>query len=162
MEELLSALPNPPEKIFRNRLGFGKRMEFYVLGLMLKQGLDTYIPLVDDLGIDAVLRKKDGTFIEIQIKARSNVVVFGGAALFAAFTHEVRANYFFVFYSNRLDKTWILSSEEFCLESNLNKTGKNAGKRSIWFNGKSKRNMTEHAHPRFDKYLDLEFKRFKG
>lgn len=55
-------------------------MEFHVLGLMLKQGLEVYIPLVDDFGIDAVLRKPDGTFIEIQIKARSNEVTFGDAA----------------------------------------------------------------------------------
>lgn len=126
-------------KKFRHRAGFGKRMEYYVLGLMLKEGLDIYVPLVDDFGIDAVLRKSDGTFIELQIKARSEDVLFGDAALFAAITHEVRQNYFFVFYSSRLDKHWILSSEEFCLESNLNKTGKNAGKRSIWFNGSSKK-----------------------
>jgi hypothetical protein len=150
-----------PEKIkFRHRAGFGKRMEFYVLGLMLKQGLDIYIPLVDDFGIDAVIRKSDGSFIELQIKARSDEVIFGDAALFAAISHEVRPNYYFVFYSSRIDKTWILSSEEFCHESNLNKNGKNAGKRSIWFNGKNTKAQTEHPHPKFDKYLDPEFKRF--
>ena len=147
-------------KKFRHRAGFGKRMEYYVLGLMLKEGFDIYIPLVDDFGIDAVLRKPDGTFIELQIKARSEDVLFGDAALFAAITHEVRQNYYFIFYSSRLDKIWILSSEEFCKESNLNKTGKNAGKRSIWFNGRSKKTMTEHANPKFDKYFDANFSRF--
>jgi len=148
-------------KKFRHSAGFGKRMEYYVLGLMLKEGLDIYIPLVDDFGIDAVLRKSDGTFIELQIKARSEDVLFGDAALFAAISHEVRLNYFFVFYSSRLDKIWVMSSEEFCKESNLNKSGKNVGKRSIWFNGRSKKTMTEHAYPRFDKYFDPGFSRFK-
>lgn len=148
-------------KKFRHRAGFGKRMEYYVLGLMLKEGLDIYVPLVDDFGIDAVLRKSDGTFIELQIKARSEDVLFGDAALFAAISHEVRQNYFFVFYSSRLNKIWVMSSEEFCNESNLNKTGKNAGKRSIWFNGRSKKTMTEHAYPRFDKYFDVDFSRFR-
>ena len=148
-------------KKFRHRAGFGKRMEYYVLGLMLKEGLDLYVPLVDDFGIDAVLRKPDGSFIELQIKARSEEVAFGDAALFAAITHEVRNNYFFVFYSSRLDKTWIMSSEEFCNNSNQNKTGKNSGKRSIWFNGKSIKTQSEHAYPRFDKYLDADFSRFK-
>lgn len=146
---------------FRHRASLGKRMEYYVLGLMLKEGIDLYVPLVDDFGIDAVIRKSDGTFIEVQIKARSEDVVFGDAALFAAITHEIRPNYFFLFYSARLKKTWILSSEEFCKESVLNKSGKNKGKRSIWFNGKSKVSNTEHAHARFDIYLDENFSRFK-
>jgi len=80
-------------KKFRHRAGFGKRMEYYVLGLMLKEGLDIYVPLVDDFGIDAVLRKSDGTFVELQIKARSEEVLFGDAALFVAISHEMRPNW---------------------------------------------------------------------
>lgn len=152
--------PDLPSK-FRHKAGFGKRMEYYVLGLMLKEGIDLYVPLVDDFGIDAIIRRPDGTFIELQIKARSNDVIFGDAALFAAINHEVRPNYYFLFYSSRLEKTWIMSSEEFCKESVLNKTGKNKGKRSIWFNGKSKVTKTEHAHPKFNKYLATDFSRFK-
>src|SRR4051812_8798164 len=140
--------------VFRHRAGFGKRMEYYVLGLMLKEGIDLYVPLVDDFGIDAIIRKVDGTFIELQIKARSEDVKFGDAALFAAITHEVRNNYYFLFYSAKMDKTWVMSSEEFCKESVLNKTGKNIGKRSIWLNGKNTKANSEHAHPRFEKYLD--------
>ena len=33
---------------FRHSAGFGKRMEYYVVGLMLKEGLDVYMPLVDE------------------------------------------------------------------------------------------------------------------
>lgn len=61
---------------FRHNAGFGKRMEYYVISKMLEQGLDVYIPLIDDFAIDAIVRKKDGTFIEIQIKARSKGVLF--------------------------------------------------------------------------------------
>ncbi len=68
---------------------------------MLKERLDVYLPLVDDFGIDAVVRKPTGEFIEIQIKARSKEVAFGDAALFAAINHELRENYYFVFYSER-------------------------------------------------------------
>jgi hypothetical protein len=146
---------------FRHKASFGRRMEYYVISKMLEQGLDVYIPLIDDFAIDAVVRKQDGTFIEIQIKARSKEVKFGDAALFAAITHEHRANYYFVFYSHRLDKTWILSSADFIAEAAQNKSGKNKGKRSIWFNGKSIRSNEEHAHPRFDKYLCDDFEIFK-
>ena len=77
-------------------------MEFWLIGQMLKEGLDVYVPLVDDNAIDAVVRRTDGSFVEIQIKARSKDVVPGDAALFSAILHEVRMNYFFLFYSERL------------------------------------------------------------
>ena len=100
-----------------------------------------------------------GVFVEIQIKARSKTVTFGDAALFAALTHEYRPNYWFVFYSERMNKTWILSSKEFINESHQNKKGKNAGKRSIWFNGKKTKDNTEHVKPQFEKYLVTSFDR---
>jgi len=34
-------------------------MEYWIIGRMLKEGLDVYVPLVDDFGIDAIIRKKD-------------------------------------------------------------------------------------------------------
>ena len=45
---------------YRHTAGFGKRIEFWIIGEMLKQGLDVYIPLVDDNAIDAVVRRQDG------------------------------------------------------------------------------------------------------
>jgi hypothetical protein len=146
---------------FRHNAGFGKRMEYYVISRMLEQGLDVYIPLIDDFAIDAVVRKKNGSFVELQIKARSKDVKFGDAALFAAITHERRSNYYFVFYSHRLDKLWILSSEDFIKEAAQNKNGINKGKRSIWLNGRDTKNNSEHPHPRFNKYLYDNFDIFK-
>lgn len=144
---------------FRHSAAFGKRIEYFIVGLMLKEGLDVYMPLVDDDAIDAVVKKPDGSFVEVQIKARSRDVNFGDAALFAALTHEHRPNYWFVFYSERMDEKWILSSKEFIKESNQNKTGKNVGKRSIWFNGRHTKNNTEHVKPQFEQYVATSFDR---
>jgi hypothetical protein len=144
---------------YRHSAGFGKRIEFFVIGRMLKEGLDLYIPLVDDNAIDCIVRKPDGTFVEVQIKARSSKVNFGDGALFAAIPHEYRENYWFVFYSERLEKTLILSSKEFISESNQNKNGKNVGLRSIWFNGKDTKNKKEHVKPQFEKYVVENFQR---
>ena len=144
---------------FKNTASFGKRIEFYIVGLMLKEGLDVYLPLVDDDAIDAVVKKADGSFVEVQIKARSKNVVFGDSALFAALTHDYRANYWFVFYSERMDTIWIMSSKEFIKESNQNKTGKNKGKRSIWFNGRNTKKQMEHVKPQFEKYVVKDFNR---
>ena len=150
---------------FRHSAGFGKRMEYYLIGKVLMEGLDCYVPLVDDHGVDCVIKKNDGTFIEVQIKARSNTVAEGDAALFAAITHEFRPNFYFVFFSERLDNTmWILSSEEFLKECVTNKTGKNAGKRSIWFNGNRINPETgekkEYCKKQFEKYIETDFSRF--
>ncbi len=147
------------KKSFRHSAAFGKRIEYYVIGLMLKEGLDVYLPMVDDDAIDAVIKKPDGAFVEIQIKARSKHVVFGDAALFAAIPHEYRCNYWFVFYTERMDKLFIMSSKEFIAESFQNKNGINTGKRTIWFNGKNTKNKTEHVHDRFLKYVVTDFNR---
>ena len=151
---------------FRHTAGFGKRMEYWIIGRMLKEGLDVFVPLVDDDAIDAILRRSDGSFIMVQIKARSNDVIIGDAALFAAIPHELRSDYWFIFYSERMDMTWIMTSEEFISEASQNKTGKNKGKRSIWFNGrKTNRNtgeVTEYCKPQFEKYIARNFGRLKS
>ena len=150
---------------FRDSASFGKRMEYYIIGRMLKEGLDCYMPLVDDDGIDVVIRKSDGQYIEVQIKARSKEVAIGDCALFAAMKHKERENYYFVFYSERLDTTLIMSSEEYLAECNTNRNGKNVGKRSIWFNGcktnKETGEKEEYIKPRFEKYIVTDFSRFK-
>jgi len=149
---------------FRHTAGFGKRIEYWIVGRMLKDGLDVYLPLVDDYGIDGVLRRSDGSFTEFQIKSRSMDVILGDAGLFAAITHELRQNYWFIFYSERLDKMWIMTSEEFVREAVQNKNGKNIGKRSIWFNGTKKNEAgvrQEYVKPQWEKYLATNFDRLK-
>jgi hypothetical protein len=47
---------------FRDTASFGKRIEYSIIGEMLKEGLDVYTPMVDDIGIDAIIRKADGSF----------------------------------------------------------------------------------------------------
>ena len=149
---------------FRHSAGFGKRMEYNLIGKMLMEGLDVYLPLVDDHGVDCVIKKEDGTFIEIQIKARSNEVIDGDAALFSAITHEPTKSFYFVFFSERMNMMWILSSEEFLDECITNTSGKNKGKRSIWFNGNRTDRKTgqkvEYCKEKFKKYIATDFTRF--
>lgn len=138
-------------------------MEYYLIGLMLKEGLDVYVPLVDDDAIDAVIRRPDNSFTSLQIKARSKDAVFGDGALFAAIPHDERQNYWFLLYSERMQLMWLLSSPEFIKEASQNKTGKNKGKRSLWLNGRRKNKETgdpeEYCKPQFEKYLISDFRR---
>ena len=145
---------------FTNLASFGKRIEHFLIGQMLKEGLDVYLPVVDDKGIDAVVRRPDGSFVEVQIKARSKAVKDGDAALFAAIEHEHSSKFWFVFYSEIIGENgtmWIMYSKEFIAESIQNKNGRNVGKRSIWFNGKRK--GIEYVKPRFEKYIRTDFQR---
>ena len=147
------------EKSFRHSAAFGKRMEYYLIGLMLKEGLDVYVPMVDDDGIDVVVKRPGGEFVEVQIKARSKEVKFGDAALFAAMMTKPRENYWYLFFSERMDVMWLLSSAEFEEECVVNKTGKNVGKKSIWFNGRNTKAQVEHVKPQFKKYVISDFSR---
>lgn len=148
---------------FRNSAGFGKRIEYWIIGKMLKEGLDVYLPVVDDDAIDAVIRRPNGTFTTVQIKARSRDCIPGNGALFAAIPHEYRENYWFVFYSERMDTTWVMTSEEFIEHSDQNKNGKHKGKRTIWFNGrktdKKSKTVLEHCKPQFQQFIATSFQR---
>lgn len=131
---------------------------------MLKEGLDVYVPLVDDHAVDAIVKRSDGSTALIQIKARSKEVVQGDAALFSAIPHhEVRQNYWFVFYSERMDMLWIMTSEEFDRLAVRNKSGKNAGLRSIWFNGTRKKKtnseVEEYCKPQWEQFKASDFSR---
>ena len=157
-------MTDKPVKTFRHSAGFGKRIEYWIIGRMLKEGLDVYVPLVDDHAVDAIIKRHDGSTALIQIKARSKDVVYGDAALFAAIPHEeVRENYWFVFYSERMEKIWIMTSEEFDQLAVKNKTGKNVGLRSIWFNGRRTDKTTgesvEYCKPQWEKFMAEDFSR---
>jgi hypothetical protein len=157
----------PSGKTFRHSAGFGKRIEYWIIGRMLKEGMDVYVPLVDDHAVDAIIRRRDGTTALVQIKARSRDVIFGDAALFAAIPHpEERSDYWFVFYAERMDAIWVMTSEEFLRESVCNKTGKNVGLHSIWLNGRRKNRASgqteEYTKPQFQKYLVTDFARIKN
>ncbi len=45
----------------------GKRAEFLVFGELVKRKADLYLPVID-IGIDAIIRRKDGTYLDIQVK----------------------------------------------------------------------------------------------
>ena len=150
---------------FRHSAGFGKRIEYWIIGRMLKEGIDVYVPLVDDDAIDAVIRRSDGFFITVQIKARSKSIVKGNAGLFAVRSHELRKDYWFVFYSERMDMMWIMSVKEFIKKSLKTKSGKWKGLRSISFNGrkteKKSGKVTENCKTQFIEYIAEDFRRLK-
>lgn len=53
---------------FRHSAGFGKRMEYKLIGDMLMEGLDCYVPLVDDHGVDCVIKKVMEHLLKFKLK----------------------------------------------------------------------------------------------
>jgi len=47
----------------------GKLGELYVFMKLIEGGAMPFLPIADIRGVDAVVRKKDGTYVEIQVKA---------------------------------------------------------------------------------------------
>ncbi len=105
--------PSLPNRRFRDRAGFGKRQEFRAIAELLKLGFDVYLPLVDDQGIDCVVRiekENELHYWDIQIKARSTEIKAANAGLFAALTiPKPRENYIFIFYAEQVNTYWVIS-----------------------------------------------------
>lgn len=116
---------------YRHTASFGKRQEFVLMSELLKRGFDVYMTLVDDQGIDCIIRMDDSRYIDIQIKARSDLAKHG--CTFAAMFVKPRKNYFFLFYTEMNNSIWIMPSEEVVQLVYTNKDGKNKGKSTIVF-----------------------------
>lgn len=108
-------------------------MEYVAIADLLRRGFDVFIPLVDDQGIDVVVRGAEGetpVYADIQIKARSREVK--QPATFSAMSiPDPRPHYYWIFWSAGAQTFWIFPSEDLVREATQNKTGQNAGRYSI-------------------------------
>jgi hypothetical protein len=85
--------------------------------------------LVDDQGIDCVLRLDHKRYIYVQIKARSRNAQQWN--FFAAMTFVPRDNFFFIFYTEKNDTFWTIPSIELKSLCTINISGKHKGKMSL-------------------------------
>jgi hypothetical protein len=145
---------------------YGKSMEYSIMGEMMREELDVFSPSVDDKGIDAMVRRPDGTTVEIQIKARSKEVAAEQAGLFAGIKCEPRPNYFFIFHAAQIGengKMWIMSAYEFIENASKNIKGKNVGAYNLKLNGCKPNEETGLKEPyglsRFEKFSCTSFER---
>jgi hypothetical protein len=141
---------------FRSSASFGKRQEYAAIAELLRRGFDVYMTLVDDRGIDCVVRLDRPTgpvYLDIQIKARSRDCNPRNAGTFAAMVvQDPRPNYFFIFYSEQADMYWVVPSLELVREANSVKSGQNKGKYRIMFTNHSKKTGLVSCRPRFREY----------
>jgi len=117
------------KKKYRDTASFGRRQEYSVIAELLKRDFDVYMTLVDDQGIDCVIRLNDKRYLDIQIKARSKEAKQWN--FFAAMSFGVRDNFYFIFYTEKNNNFWVIPSKDVKTLGIENKSGKNAGKISL-------------------------------
>ncbi len=116
---------------FRDTASFGKRQEYSVIAELLKRGFDVYSTLVDDQGIDCILRLSPTRYLDIQIKARSRTAKQWST--FAALSFEPRENYFFIFFTERNGRFWTVPSQHLAGLGHTNRSGRNEGRVTVIF-----------------------------
>lgn len=154
-------------KSFRSSASFGKRQEYVAIAELLKRGYDVYLTLVDDQGIDCVVRQGPNKYFDIQVKARSKDASPRNAGVFPQIQiDEPRRNYIFIFYSeaaNGKGVHWVIPSTKivekgFC---NVRKSGKNKGRYRLLLTNYSRSKGTVKPRPKYDTYVDA-FERVLG
>ena len=111
---------------YRDTASFGKRQEYSAIAELLKRGFDVYMTLVDDQGINCVVRLDNKRYIDVQIKARSKTAK--QCDFFAAMSFKPRKNLYFIFYTEKNNTFWTIPSIRVKALGRSNKTGKNIGK----------------------------------
>lgn len=102
-------------KPYNHLASFGKRQEYVAIAELLKRGFDVYQTLVDDKGIDCIIRRElEGqlSYLDIQIRARSGDAQSRSWGLWPSTRFVPRLNYFFIFYSEPLGRYWIIPSAD--------------------------------------------------
>lgn len=147
---------------FRDSASYGKRQEYIAVAELLKRGFDVYMTLVDDQGIDCVIRINERRYLDVQIKSRSENAKPKEWAYFPLLSvPSKRDNMFFIFHSGRVDTYWVLPSEDIITlasqpRTNVSqlKNGANAGLYAVRLGGLQTSNGESKLVPfkRFDKY----------
>lgn len=142
---------------YRHTASFGKRQEFVAIAELLRRNYDVYLTLVDDQGIDCVIRQGPNKYFDVQIKARSKDCNPKNAGNFPQLVvPEPRKNYIFIFYSERINKYWIIPSTVLVAPGFCNqiKSGPSLGKYRVMLTNYSTAKDSVSARPKYEKWID--------
>lgn len=128
----------------------GKEGELKVIGELLRQGFDVYLPLVDIGGIDCVI-KTDVGYREIQIKTRELAQII----LFQVRKYIPRDSFFIICYNLKEPNTfWVIPSKIFKNESRIVNTKRGHAFRLVLADANSK--MRKNLHIYKDNFFQLK------
>lgn len=143
-----------PTMRFRHSASFGKRQEFGAIAELLRRGYDVYVTLVDDQGIDCIVRQGPRRYFDIQVKARSAEATARNSGFFPQLKiTNPRRNYVFVLYAEGIGERgtyWVIPSTYFARRgfALTIKSGPRKGQHRIKLNNGSR------ARPKYAKYID--------
>jgi hypothetical protein len=139
---------------FRHLASFGKRQEFGAIAELLRRGYDVYSTLVDDQGIDCIVRQGPRTYFDVQVKARSADASARNAGFFPTLKiPKPRKNHVFVLYAEAIGERgtyWVIPSTHFARRgfAMTIKSGPRKGAYRIKVNNELR------ARPKYADYVD--------
>jgi len=132
----------------------GKLAELLVFRKLVGDGADLYLPAIDT-GIDAVIRKKDGKYIEIQVKSTT---AESQAGCFNIYDLEERdpKKFYIVCVDLSIDppKTWILQNQIFKDHATITTTKEGWKRYTLDINARDKRHNNEKRRDLLKDYQD--------
>jgi len=132
----------------------GKLAEFLVFRKLVGEGAELYLPTID-IGIDAVIRKKDGTYIEIQVKSTTAKAQAGCFNVYDLEDHDPKSFYVVcVDMSNDPPETWILQNQYFQKYATITTTKEGWKRYTLDINARDKRYNNEKRRDLLKDYQD--------
>jgi hypothetical protein len=120
----------------------GKEGELKVIGELLRQGFDVYLPLVDIGGIDCVIKTNVG-YKEIQIKTMESAKII----LFQVREFIPRDNFYIICYNLKKPNTfWVIPSKIYRNESRIVNTKRGYAFRLVLGDENSKTRRSLHFY----------------
>lgn len=121
----------------------GKQAEFLVFGELIRRGTDLYLPVID-IGIDAIIRKMDGTYLQVQVKSTEASEQAGWFNVWDLEQYEGRKLFIAcVDMSQKSPETWILPSEVFTEYANVSKSKEGWNKYTLGIDSKDTKHGNE-------------------
>lgn len=148
---------------YRHAASFGKRQEFGAIAELLRRNYDVYLTLVDDQGIDCIVRQGPNKYFDVQIKARSKDCNPKHAAQFPQLdVPDPRKSYVFIFYSEHIGKYWVIPSTALVSPgfSNQVKSGPSKGKYRLMLTTYSSTKREVRVRPKYEAWIDAFEKAF--
>ena len=134
-------------------LAKGKGAEFSVFSELLRRGVNLYLPVMD-VGIDAIVRKEDGTCLEIQVKSTQEEDQAGWFNVYDIDQHKGTQLFIVcVDLSKGPPEVWIIPAKVFIEYSNVYEPEKGWKRYTLGIDSKSKKHGNKLRRDILRKYL---------
>ncbi len=121
----------------------GKGAELIVFGKLIRKGVDLYLPVID-IGIDTIIKKKDGTYLQIQVKSTEASEQAGWFNVWDLELYEGKGLFIVcVEMSKEPPEIWVLPSEVFMEYANVSKSKEGWNKYTLGIDSKDTKHGNE-------------------